>query len=174
MKQSQWPMDGNDIYNDCAAVAAADLIELWTGVAPSKEDVMAAWEAVTGQTPKGTDPGPDTNELAFLDYWRDIGVAGHRIIDFYTIKHLPAATALRNLKKYNGLYVMLALKRDCENKEVWASIDGPDIGNHFVAAVDAERNGVICISWGKPRLITWPFWRAQVKTCVVCEKENKS
>ncbi|MTK63032.1 MAG: hypothetical protein F8N15_00425 [Methanobacterium sp.] len=156
-----WPLYDNDRLADCSCAAAAHLITLWTGDAPPEKQVVEAYEAITG----GRDiPLP---EIAVLKYWRDTGIAGHRISGWTQIPHADLSH-VRDAIAGGGLYACLALPESVESAALWEPEDGPTIG-HFVAVIASDETGPICITWGREQPMTWAFWVACVRTAVSCE-----
>lgn len=166
-----WGMMLNDVLGDCTCAAAAHLIMAWTAnaaaeVVPTDAQVLAAYEAVTGYTP--ADPASDRGavELDVLNYWRQTGVAGHRILAYAALEpanqtHVRAAVAT-----FGGCYIGVALPASAQGQAAWDVV--PDAeggagtpgswGGHAVCVVGYDAAGLTVVTWGQLLKMTWAFW----------------
>ena len=79
-----WGMMRNDTVGDCTCAGGGHLIMGWTAnasteVIPSDTDILAAYSAITGYNPNDPNTDQGANELDVLNYWRQTGIAGHKI-----------------------------------------------------------------------------------------------
>jgi hypothetical protein len=150
--------------NDCSVVAAAHLIGLWTGSFPTLAEVDAAYSAITGGK------NQDVSELVALDYWRDVGIGGHRIKSWKLFPHRDTPAVKAAIEK-PGLYVCVNLPLSVSNSPTWVPADGPREG-HFIAAPLLAKAGPVGITWGHTQPMTWEFWHNCVETAVLCVQEG--
>jgi len=177
-----WGMMANDVIGDCTIAAAGHLLEGWTAnngteVIPADADIVAAYSAVSGYVPD--DPVTDRGavELDVLNYWRQEGIAGHRIyayasLDVGNIEHIKQAVYL-----FGGCYIGLALPLSAQGQDVWDTtglgawlgrvflsrkhLDPTpgSWGGHAVSIVGYDADGLTCVTWGARKRMTWSFWR---------------
>ena len=174
-----WPMMGNDQVGDCTFAAAGHTIQCWTtnaappGFIPSDSDILTGYSAVTGYDPN--DPSTDTgaNELDVLNYWRNTGIAGHRIGAYVAVDPTNLLHVKQALWLFGGLYTgfdlpNFALPSD-QGVPAWVLPAGqgltgdyaPDPDNgHAIDAVDYDPNSITMITWGAKQPMNWPFFTA--------------
>ena len=169
-----WPMMLNDSLGDCTCAAAGHMIEAWTAngnpalaaFVPADADILDAYKAVSGYDP--ADPTTDTGavELDVLRYWRRVGIAGHEIGAFASIRPANTAHVKAAVHLFGGVYIGLALPLAAQTQDVWDfACPGPDAvggswGGHAVNIVAYDADGLTCITWGDTKRMTWAFWRA--------------
>jgi hypothetical protein len=83
----RWGMYDNDAIGDCTCAAVAHMLMLVTAfcgnlIVPDPSDVIKMYSAVSGYNPAtgANDNGCDLPTV--LNYWRDTGLAGHKILSF--------------------------------------------------------------------------------------------
>jgi hypothetical protein len=104
--------------------------------------------------------------LDVLKYWRNTGIAGHKILAFAAPEpgnkdHIRAALDL-----FGGLYVGLDLPISAQNQMVWSvppyGPRGPGApgswGGHCVVLEAYDSQGLTVISWGQKKRMTWGFF----------------
>jgi hypothetical protein len=74
----------NDSLGICTCAAAAHYIMNWTAnsstlITPTNDDVLRAYEAITGYTPNNPATDNGAVELEVLKYWQTTGIANHKI-----------------------------------------------------------------------------------------------
>jgi hypothetical protein len=171
-KVSSWPVYLNDSLGDCTIAAAGHMIEQWTAnsgaqATPQDSDILSAYEAITGYTPGNPSTDSGAVELDVLNYWRNTGIAGHKIGAFTEVPpkmtdHVKAAAYL-----FGGLYIGIQLPVSAQTQGVWDVVSGPDSepgswGGHAVEICSLDANALTCITWGQKRRMTWAFWNAYV------------
>jgi hypothetical protein len=180
-----WPMMRNDTLGDCTCAAAGHLIEEWTANAtqiqiPSDADIIQAYSAITGYNPE--DPSTDRGavETDVLNYWRKTGIAGHRIDAYATLEpgnhdHVRAATYI-----FGGCYIGVALPSSAQTQQVWAVPPGGphgrgapgSWGGHAVPVVAYDAVGLMVVTWGALKRMTWSFWDAYCDEAYVIISED--
>jgi hypothetical protein len=175
-KISSWPMMGNDTIGDCTCAAAGHMIECWTAslgdtFTPTDAQVIATYSAVSGYVVG--DPATDNGaaELDVLNYWRQQGIASHKI-DAYASLDADDGSRDRECVKqavalFGGAYIGLALPLSAQQQTVWdvpslwsrlRSQDTPGSwGGHAVPVLAYDSEGLTCITWGEKKRMTWEF-----------------
>jgi hypothetical protein len=177
---SGWRMLLNDQLGDCTAAACAHLIRGWNAraqryVQPGDAETLAFYSASTGYVPgePNTDQGgvmadvarfwllhgfptPDPTEL----FDRPEGVA--------TVSPLYRAEVKSAIWEW-GILAGIELPASAQNETVWTqTTDDPGTwGGHCVPLLGYTAQGPICISWGAPLQMTWPFWERYASEALV-------
>lgn len=133
-------------------------------------DIVKAYSAVSGYNPS---TGLNDNGAACLDvlnYWRNTGIAGHKIaayakIDVKNIPHIQAAIYL-----FGGIYTGFSLPLSAQNQAIW---DVPPTGagsvgsgapgswgGHCIPLLSYTQGGFQCITWGEKKQMTLNFFIA--------------
>jgi hypothetical protein len=90
-----WGMMDNAQIGDCTCAAAGHLMMEWTANAqskiftPSDAQIIAAYSAITGYNPKTGANDNGAQEVDVLNYWRQTGIAGHKIQAFMALEPHP-------------------------------------------------------------------------------------
>ncbi len=159
----KWPIFRNNELSCCTVSAAGHMLQTWSA-AQSREIILSdsaiiqAYNVVSG----GVDNG--AYELVILNYWRQTGIGGHRIDAFVGLDernhlHVKAAIYL-----FGGAYIGLALPKSAQSQRVWYPLgSGKDTvpgswGGHAVPVIDYVQDGLVCVTWGGLRIMTWSFW----------------
>lgn len=164
----------NDHLGDCTCAGMAHAVQTWTAcnggiVTLSDADVLRAYEEACGYSP--SDPSTDQGgvELDVLNYFRSVGIGGHKIGAFASIdpknrEHLKAAIWL-----FGGVYIGVALPISAQTQDVWriaiAGTEGDPTpgswGGHCVFVPPIyDADGLACITWGQTKRMTWEWWDA--------------
>jgi hypothetical protein len=171
---SRWPMMANDRIGDCVIAACAHMLQEWSilanppGVVPTDQQVITAYSAITGYDPQDPSTDQGTNMLDALNYWRNTGIAGHRIAGFVTTGLGNRREIMQAIALFGNAAIGLALPKTAQDQTVWdVPRSGPvgdgapgSWGGHGVPLVDYSPDGLICITWGSEKLMTWDFWAA--------------
>ncbi len=172
-KISSWPMMANDTLADCTCAAAGHMIECWTAnlgdaFTPSSAQIVAAYSATSGYVP--SDPTTDAGavELDVLNYWRQQGIAGHKIDAYAAFDPHNAEFARQAIALFGGAYIGLALPLSAQQQTVWdmpllwsrlRNQDAPGSwGGHAVPVLAYDSSGLTCITWGAKKRMTWEFF----------------
>ena len=170
---SSWPMMANDTLGDCTCAAAGHMIECWTAnlgdaFTPSSVQIIAAYAATSGYV--AGDPATDNGaaELDVLNYWRQQGIAGHKIDAYAAFDPANDQTARQAISIFGGAYIGLALPLSAQQQTVW---DVPSLwsrlrrqsapgswGGHAVPILAYDADGLTCITWGAKKRMTWNFF----------------
>jgi hypothetical protein len=171
-----WPMYANDTIGDCTCAAAGHMIEAWTAAASGKakevteKAVLTAFDAV-----KVTDPATGESgavELDVLNYWRKIGVGGHKIGAFAAVPVHDHNLVRTATYLFGGVYIGLDLPRTAQQQDVWdwtGSLRGDarpgSWGGHAVDVVRYDAHGLTVVTWGRLKQMTWAFWDRYCDEC---------
>jgi hypothetical protein len=174
---ASWPMLGNDSIGDCTIAAVGHAVQLWTATCGHMR-VMNDSEALAGYEAFGYRPGDassDHGALAsdVLTRWSGAGfacggendvLAGFCAIDPETEADVRAGVAWLGVV-YAGFDLPIAAQR----MDVWDVPPGQALagdyavggwGGHAVPIVGYGPTGVVCVTWGALKQITWRFWDA--------------
>lgn len=161
---------GNDKVGNCAFAAQAHLVQCFAAANGrsaiiGRAAVMSAYSRVTGYDPE--DPATDrgTVLLDALGDWRKHGIDGHKIAAYVRVepnrREIEAAINL-----CGGIYIGAALPLAAKSQTVWdvAPAGGYDRtftpgtwGGHALCVVGYSRTGLVGITWGRIKLITWEW-----------------
>lgn len=169
-KVDNWPVYLNDRIGDCTCAAAGHMVEAWTRygqgatVAVTDQDVLAAYEAVSGYDPASgaNDNGAVMQDV--LDYWRKTGVGGHRIAAFFQVDLTNAAELDAALYLFGHVYLGINCPQSALDQfnagQPWDAVanDGGIAGGHAIdwGFVAAGQNHKV-VTWGAVQEMTPAF-----------------
>lgn len=168
---SSWGMYLNDQIGDCTIATAGNILRAWTAsqhveVDVSEDDVLAAYEGVSGYQPD--DPSTDRGavELDVLRYWRKNGIGGHKIGAFASVEIGSQALVRDAVWLFTGLYAGVALPLSAQAQDVWEVPPGGaeglatrgSWGGHAVPILGADDRGLTIVTWGAPKRVSWSFF----------------
>jgi hypothetical protein len=165
-----WGMMLNDKIGDCTCAAAAHLIQDWTSndgqlVTLSDDDVLAAYEAVSGYDPKSGKHDDGAVEIDVLNYWRKNGIGEHKFDAYVALEPRNHEHIRDSIHLFGGCYIGLALPVSAQRQRTWTvppgGTSGPGApgswGGHAVVLVAYNPRRVTCITWGQEKQMTWGF-----------------
>ena len=174
---ADWQMFRNDQVGDCAIAGPAHLDMGWTALAgkpfaPSDDDVIAAYSAVSGYDPTTGDNDNGGCLLDVLKFWRNVGIGGRRIGAWAAVSPAGAYRKFA-LWSFEGLLGGLMLPNTAQDQVggVWDVVD-PSLkgdsapgswGGHCITlhADSAVGEGSLtAITWGAKQRMTERFLRA--------------
>lgn len=172
---TDWPMYLNDSLGDCTIAAAGHMIEAWTRLGRgttaevTNADVLTAYEAVSGYQPGH----PDTDQGAVmqdvLNYWRKVGIGGHKILAFADLDIHNAAEARAAIYLFGHIYIGLRVPASAEQQfnagQPWdvVSDDGGILGGHAVDVGGYQDGRRRLVTWARTQDMTQPFWDTYVE-----------
>ncbi len=177
---ASWPMMLNDQLGDCTCAAVGHAIQQWSTYAGaplvmSDAQVQALYAAAAGYRPG--DPATDRGavEADVLACWTRPGVdMGRAVPDVLTgfAEVAPAdhAQVRQAVAWFANLYIGLALPLSAQRQGVWDVPRGGargqgapgSWGGHAVLVVGYDPQGLVCVTWGALKRMTWAFWDAYV------------
>ena len=173
---ADWGMMDNDQIGDCTCAAAGHLIMEWTAnagkkmVTPKDSQIVAAYSAITGYNPSTGANDNGANELDVLNYWRQTGIAGHKIAAFMALEPGNHGHIMDSVYIFEGCYIGVRLpisaQDQTKNHQTWSLPPGGPVGDgapgswggHAVPVVAYDSRGVTVVTWGTLQQMTWTFW----------------
>jgi hypothetical protein len=171
-------MMDNDQIGDCTCAAAGHLIMEWTAnagkkmVTPTDQQIVAAYSAITGYNPTTGANDNGAQEVDVLNYWRQTGIAGHKIGAFVSLEPSNHTHIMDSVYIFEGCYIGLQLpisaQAQTQNHQPWSVPPGGTTGDgkpgswggHAVPVVAYDARGVTVVTWGALQIMTWTFWEA--------------
>ena len=175
---TSWGMMDNDQIGDCTCAAAGHLIMEWTANAGKKmitttdKQIVAAYSAITGYNPVTGANDNGANEIDVLNYWRQTGIAGHKIGAYVALEPANHNHIMDSVYVFEGCYIGLQLpisaQAQTQNHQPWSGPPGGMTGDgkpgswggHAVPVVEYDARGVTVVTWGALQVMTWTFWEA--------------
>jgi hypothetical protein len=173
---SSWGMMDNDQIGDCTCAAAGHLIMEWTAnagkkmVTPTDKQIVAAYSAITGYNPVTGANDNGANEVDVLNYWRQTGIAGHKIGAYVALEPSNHNHIMDSVYIFEGCYIGMQLpisaQAQVQNHQPWSVPPGGPTGDgkpgswggHAVPVVAYDTRGVTVVTWGALQIMTWSFW----------------
>jgi hypothetical protein len=171
-----WGMMDNDQLGDCTCAAAGHLIMEWTAnsgkkmITPTDQQIVAAYSAITGYNPVTGANDNGANETDVLNYWRQSGIAGHKIGAYVATEPANHTHIMDAVYIFEGCYIGLQLpisaQAQTQNHQPWSVPPGGATGNgkpgswggHAVPVVAYDARTVTVVTWGALQTMTWSFW----------------
>jgi hypothetical protein len=122
---ANWGMMDNDKIGDCTCAAAGHCIMEWTAnaqakmVTPTVAQIVAAYSAITGYNPKTGANDNGAVELDVLKYWRNTGIARHKIGAFVSLEPSNHNHVMDAVYIFEGCYIGLQLPISAQGQTVW-------------------------------------------------------
>jgi hypothetical protein len=155
-----FPMDGNDTLGDCTIAAMAHATTTYRGMVgkeaiPSRKSVIKLYNHLTG----GIDTG--LVELDVLNYWRQHGMSGEKILAFTSIDPRNHTHIQQAINLFGGVYLGFQVQQNCVEdfnaRRPWTP--GPLLNEgHAVFAVGYDQESVTVLTWGNTQKATWGWW----------------
>lgn len=171
-----WPMYGNDQWGDCVWAGAGHAIESITRYGSGKTvevtdaDVLKGYSDVTGFDPDAGGPGENPTDQGtvisdMLDYWRKVGIAGHKILAHGEIRDPKLVQPALNL--FGCLVLGVDLPDSAQTQfglgEPWTVVRGAQIeGGHCFVVPYEDKTEPTAITWAAKQLVTPPWWTKYV------------
>jgi hypothetical protein len=166
----RWPTLGNCRIHNCTCAAAGHLIHTWTArvgsavILPTRT-VVKAYEKITGYNPRTGANDEGAEVLSVLNFWRKSGFAGHHIEAFVALERHHPLHFKAGVFLFGGAYVGLNLPRSADGQKIWrVPPSGPtgrgkpdSWGGHVVPIIGYDEHGLIAITWGRRKRMTWGF-----------------
>ncbi len=162
-----WGMCGNDVLGDCTCAAVAHAIVLWESYCPpatflTDQEVVTLYSAVSGYASGRPETDQGARCADVLQHWTRQGVACAGSIDllsaYTTIEPSNHAHVRAALWAMGAVYAGVLLHEAQESEAVWSDLTSPVLGGHCVLLVGADNDGLICVTWGELRRMSWAWW----------------
>jgi len=163
---SSWGMMDNDQIGDCTCAAAGHLLMEWTANAgkkmftPTDKQIVAAYSAITGYNPVTGANDNGANEIDVLNYWRQSGIAGHKIGAYAATEPSNHTHIMDSVYVFEGCYIGLSLpisaQAQTQNHQPWSVPPGGPTGDgkpgswggHAVPVVAYDARTLTVVTWG--------------------------
>ncbi len=173
-----WGMMDNAQLGDCTCAAAGHLLMEWTANAqskiftPSDNQIVAAYSAITGYNSKTGANDNGAVEIDVLKYWRQSGIAGHKIQAFVALEPSNTTHIMDGTWIFGGCYIGLNLPKTAQaqtqNHQPWSVTSAGTTGDgapgswggHAVPVVAYDARSLTVVTWGALQTMTWGFWAA--------------
>ena len=173
---TQWNMYLNSDIGDCTCAGMGHMLMCWSRNAdgnfvPTDNDVLTAYEKLSGYDPNTGQNDNGVVELDVLKYWQNIGLANHKIIYYVSVDTSNIQNVKAAINTFEGLYIGVALPKTAQSQEIWdVSLIGQftddgkpgSWGGHCVNVVGFDKNYVYVVTWGQIKKMTWAFWEKYV------------
>jgi hypothetical protein len=172
-----WPVLLNDQIGDCTIAAVGHAAQLWMAASGqtvrtmTDAEALAAYEEVSGYVPGQQETDRGAIAVDVLTQWSGagfrVGGAADMLGGFCALKHDDEGEVRAGVAWLGVVYAGLELPLAARGMDVWDV--GTDLsgeyapgswGGHAVPVVGYGPWGVVSVSWGQPKRITWAFWRA--------------
>lgn len=171
-----WGMMRNDELGDCTAASVAHIIlahTAWTQPAApvrlTDDQVVDLYSATSGYRPSNPATDRGAVELDVLNYWRQEGVAGHKI-NAYAAVSLDNPLLLRAaIWLFGAVYAGVDLPLRAQDQTGPWFLDDWKLtgqakpgswGGHAVPLIGYDTRAFNCITWGQPQWMTEDWWLA--------------
>jgi hypothetical protein len=174
-------MMANDALGDCTCAAIGHIIQTWTAnngdqVILSDADIVALYEQACDYDPSNPATDQGGVELDVLNYWRKNGVASHGLDGFAAVMTRDPSGMRDAVWLFGAAYVGLALPITAQSQDVWDVPNAPltgdaapgSWGGHAVPIIAYDGTGLLCITWGEIKRMTWAFWEAYGDEAYAC------
>lgn len=160
-----WPVFLNDRIGDCTEAMVGHLIEAASTygqgqtVEISDQDVLTAYERVSGYNP--ADPSTDNGAVLQDVYgdWKAQGVGGHKSLAYAQVDVTSDDEIKQAITLFGaaglGIVVTENMMTDFNAGASWTRATGQDLGGHAVPAVGYDANNVYVVTWGRVQAMTW-------------------
>lgn len=162
-------MLANNQYGDCVEAGYAHQVQIWGDraghpFAPTDNEVLGAYTAITGFNPADPNTDNGTDMLTALGYWKSTGLGGQQVTAYTTLNPLDQVQICESVAWYGGAYIGLQLPVSAQNQvgTQWSVTTGPQAapgswGGHCVPLSGYDQNTLWCVTWGTLQAMTWEF-----------------
>jgi len=167
-----WNVLLNNSLGDCVPAAMAHTLQqvsFFAGnpVIPTDDQVLTMYEKIGGYVPG--DPATDNGAfmLDALKYWRNTGVAGHKILAFVQVDPLNLHQVRQAIYLFGSVFAGLQLPISAQGQDIWtvpqggAYLDGSpgSWGGHCVPIMAMSPESLTCVTWGQKLKMSHNFLR---------------
>ncbi len=167
-----WPMYLNDQLGDCTIAGVGHIIEALSTygqgqtVEITDQQVLAAYEAVSGYDPATGQHDDGAVMQDVLNYWRKQGIGGHKILAFAEVDVSRRAEVDAAINVFGHVYLGFnfpaVAMRQFDQGLPWDVVpdDGGLDGGHAVNAgrYSSPDGNVTVVTWGQIQQMTDAFW----------------
>ncbi|MBV9987662.1 MAG: hypothetical protein JO301_08280 [Chitinophagaceae bacterium] len=185
IEPTKWGLMRNKRAENCTCAAAGHFIMAWTSSTgkmkrPRDKAVMQTYIALTGYDPV-TDANDDgAYSIDVLKYWRKNDIDGHKILAFAAMDPKNHRQIKEAIYLFGGCFAGLALPLSAQKQAVWDVPPGgatgrgelASWGGHAVLIIGYSKEGLLCVTWGKEKMLTWDFWDAYCEEAFAAFSED--
>jgi len=166
-----WGMMANHNLHNCTCAAAGHLIMEWTDdnkhmVTLADQDIINLYIAITGYNPATGQNDTGADEKTTLNYWRNNGVAGHKILAYTALEPKNHYHVKQALYLFGGCMIGLNLPFSAQMQKIWSVLPGGPVGDglpgtwggHAMAVIGYDNEGITVVTWGETKKMTWSFF----------------
>lgn len=168
----KFQMYGNDQYGDCAFAKEGNILTFWGKLkhgdayeAPTLQEILDAYSAVTGFNPNDPSTDQGTILLDMLNYWRKHPMHGHWLAGYGEIQLQNTDLLDASIFLFQGADLGVQIpEHTMEDIEAGKKIfDVPSrhssiIGGHDIPALTYDQDNYNVASWGEPYKMTKAFY----------------
>jgi hypothetical protein len=163
-------MLGNDQYGDCVEAGYAHMLQIWddragTSFAPTEQDALGAYTAITGFNPSDPNTDKGTDILTAVKYWQSTGIEGQKITAYASVNPLEQEQVSETIAWFGGTYIGLQLPASAQDQvgKQWTVTTGKGSapgswGGHCVPLSGYGPGELWCVTWGALQSMTWDFF----------------
>jgi hypothetical protein len=115
-------------------------------------------------------------EIDVLNYWKSNPVAGHSIDAYCSIDITNRDDVYDSVWLFGSAYLGVELPISAQTQETWDVAGDGKTGNsapgswggHCVPVCAVMPEGLICITWGAFKHLTWPFFQTYCSEAYAC------
>jgi len=159
-----WGMFANDTIGDCTCACIAHMLMLFTAhtgtmVTPTVDQIVAAYSAITGYIPG--DPSTDNGAVItdVLNYWRDTGIAGHKILGWAAVNQANIQEIEQAIWLFGGVDVGITVYQSMEDQfaahQPWDHPSGNVLGGHSIPVFGYGSEGCTGVTWAMLQQMGW-------------------
>ena len=165
----------NDQLGDCAVAGPQHMVQTWRANAgsvyiPTDDDTLTAYKAISGYNPKYPDSDVGCCLVDVLNYWRKVGIGGHKIGAYNSVNPRNREEVIAAMNVGVGLLLGLQLPNCAEDQlasGVWDVSTDPvngvpgSLGGHcvdgvfYTTVVGVTPAGLRVVTWGQEVVLTW-------------------
>lgn len=179
-KVTSWPMYLNDSIGDCTCATTGHIIQAFSTygqgktITVSDDDVLSAYEAVSGYNPRtgANDNGAYVQDV--LNYWRKNGVGGHKNLAFAAVDFKNKDEVRKATEIFGGVYLGIDFPDTAMDQfdagKPWDVVAGAKSeGGHAInlGFYDVDTNTYKVVTWGRVQEMTQAFFDKYVDECWV-------
>lgn len=167
---SGFSMMKNDELGNCAIVGVANILKSWSAneyeeTTITDDNIVDAYSRICGYKPLTNEEDNGCVMLNVLNYWRDVGIDGHKIEGYVSINSKSVREVKAAVYLFGGVYLGLQLPSFSERTDEWFlpregssyEILPGSWGGHAVVILDADDEYLTCITWGRMIKMNWDF-----------------
>lgn len=168
--KTDWGMFVNDQLGDCTIAGVGHADQVW-GINLGRTMPMFTdaeiikyyidWDGyVVGDS--NTDNGGV--ELDVLNNWRKNGFYTNKLLAYGSVSPQNTLRVQQSIWLFGVVYIGVELPITAQHQDIWDEVKGTNDavpgswGGHCVIVCAYDLDGPTCITWGKPKKMTWRFF----------------